>query len=122
VKITKEFLKKNKHCIFVFGDNLAHKGDKGGAALRECGNVFGFVTKKFPSGDPRAFFTSSEYEPIYKMEIARLRLDATMHPESTYLISKVGSNMANRFHIWETIIEPSMKKDLKDLLNVKFLW
>jgi hypothetical protein len=122
VKVTKEFLKRNQHCVFVFGDNLQHKGNKGAAELRDCENTYGFVTKKFPSSDPRAFFTSSEYEPIYAMEIARLRLDASMHPESTYLISRVGGGLANRYNIFETIIEPRMKKDLKDLLNVKFLW
>lgn len=47
-------------------------------------------------------------------------LDA--HPNEIFLISKLGAGLANRYGIFEKIIEPTIKVLLSDLNNVRWLW
>ncbi|MFW6247318.1 MAG: hypothetical protein ACOC22_04070 [bacterium] len=39
-----------------------------------------------------------------------------------YLISKLGAGLANRYHIFDNIIEPNIKEDLSMFNNKRFLW
>lgn len=120
--ITREYLRANPTHIFVFGDNMLHSGYAGAAALRDEPNVFGFITKKRPIQKDSAFYTPEEYKKIYLREIGLLIVDIQMHPDNLFLISKLGSGLANRFGIFEAIIEPHIKNDLASYSNVKFLW
>lgn len=120
--ITKQFLAENPECIFVFGDNLLRKGKKGGAYLRDCPNTYGFITKKYPSWEKSACYYYWEYRDIYAHEIAKLKRHIKSNPEKCYLISKIGGALANAHGIWEKVIEPNIKRDLKSCPNVVLLW
>jgi hypothetical protein len=136
--ITAEYLRSHPNEIFVFGDNNLRKGKGGAAFLRDEKNVYGFITKKYPSNDDDSFYRPDEYENIYWEEIQKLRnhilifngrfmvdknenIIDTKEIYKIFLISKLGAGRANRYHIFEEVIEPNIKKDL-DYENVKFLW
>jgi len=116
------FLRANLDCIFVFGDNLDRQGKGGAAALRDEPNTYGFITKKQPRSSDSAFYHPEEYSPVYKSEVEKLVNIVLENPEKCYLISKLGAGLANRFKIFEEIIEPNLKRDLEKLDNVSFLW
>ena len=120
--VTEEHLRANKNHVFVFGDNDMRIGSGGAAALRHCPNSYGFVTKKRPSNADEDYYTQEEYVKRYIEEIILLRNQIGLNKDKLYLISRVGAGLANRFGIWEQIIEPTIKHLLSDLPNVKFLW
>lgn len=120
--ISRSYLNKNKDVIFVFGDNNIRKGNGGAAKLRDLENTYGFITKKFPSNTLSSFYKPDEYQGLYTSEIDKLKKYIINNKHKTFLISKLGSNLANKFKIFEEIIEPNIKNDLSDLKNVKFLW
>ena len=122
MNITREYLRSHPKEIFVYGDNLKRRGNKGAAELRDEPNTYGFITKKYPSGCDDAFYKPGEYRQIFDMELCRLRMVIMGNPDTTYLISKLGAGLANRFGIFETVIEPKIKTELECLPNVKFLW
>lgn len=120
--ITREYLKNNSDKIFVFGDNTIRKGTGGAAKLRYCENTYGFLTKKFPNNSDDSFYKLDEYLEIYLIEIEKLKKKIKDNPDKTFLISKLGAGLANRYKIFENIIDPRIKRDLKDYPNVEFLW
>jgi hypothetical protein len=120
--ITKEYLKQHPNEIFVFGDNTIREGMGGAAMLRYEKNVYGFITKKFPSGRDSDFYNVDEYKKVYNDELEKLIIEIKTHSNHIYLISKLGAGLANKYNIWEKVIEPNIKKDLKVFKNVKFLW
>lgn len=122
MKITKRYLKENPDHIFVFGDNLLRKGKKGAAELRDEPNTYGFVTKKAPNNKPSSFYTPEEYEDVFAVEMAELATEIKNTPQKMYLISKLGAGLANRYNIWEEVIEFQIKYFLKGYSNVQFLW
>ena len=121
-KITRKYLEKHPDEIFVFGDNVARIGSAGGAYLRDCTNTFGFITKKFPGNKDTDYYTPEEYENIYKLQLIKLKAVIGHNQDSIFLISKLGSGLANRFGIFDKIIEPSLKNELSKFENVRFLW
>jgi len=123
--ITKEYLEANPNHIFVFGDNLLRKGTGGAAKLRDMKNTYGFITKKSPGWEDKDFYKPEEYTSVYVSEINKLIKEIKYHQanfQTLFLISKAGAGLANRFGIWEEIIEPTIKKHLGIYDNVKFLW
>lgn len=48
--------------LFLFGDNLAEKGKKGQAVIRDEPNAFGIPTKVKPTLENSAFF--KDYQPV----------------------------------------------------------
>ncbi len=122
--ITREYLQENPNHIFVFGDNLLRVGFGGAAKLRDMPNTYGFITKKAPSYWDNDYYKSDEYLEVYRDEMKKLIHEITNNPSKIFLISKVGAGIANKFHIWEEIIEPRIKRELtmQNLDNVKFLW
>lgn len=119
--ITKEFLDKNPSYIFVFGDNSIHKGMKGAAVLRYHSQSIGFVTKKRPSYDSSAYYRPDEYTHVFNKELEKLEKDIKSCPHYTFLISKLGSGLANKYGIYEQVIRDGLKV-LEKYLNVKFLF
>ncbi len=119
--IDEQYLKDNQNHVLVFGDNLLRKGKGGAAVLRDFPNTYGFITKKFPRNDSDCFYTPDEYLPVYKEEIEKLKIEIQNHPEKTYLISRLGGGLANRYYIFEQIVNPNIKNDL-NLTNIEFLW
>lgn len=120
--ITAAYLRSNPEHIFVFGDNTERKGKSGAAALRDEPNIYGVITKKYAHHNPDAFYTPMEYTSIFYQELKKLKREIINNPNKIYLISKIGSGVANKHQIFETVIEPVLKKQLQSYLNVKFLW
>ena len=120
--ITKEFLRLNPLRYFVFGDNLLHQGYGGAAALRDCKNAYGFVTKKYPTRQNEAHYKPEEYKFVYEQEIIKLKSFIMTHPGCFFIVSRLGSGLANRYGIFEKVIQPNIKKDLTSFNNVEFLW
>jgi len=56
------YVKNNKDCLFIFGDNDIKKGMKGQAIIRNEKNAYGIPTKKIPSFANNAYYTDDEYE------------------------------------------------------------
>ena len=119
--ITAEYLTKHPDHIFVFGDNILRVGYGGAAALRDFENTYGFITKKYPSHNDDAYFNQKEYADVFKTEIGNLILAIKNNPNKTYLISKLGSGLANKYMIWENIIQPGLEV-LRKYKNVIFLY
>jgi hypothetical protein len=120
--ITRQYLKEHRDEIFVFGDNTSRSGTGGAAILRNEPNVYGFITKKLANHESDSYYRPNEYEPIYERELRRLKKVIADNPNKTYLISKIGAGLANKYNIFEKIIEPRIRKDLEEFKNVRFLW
>jgi len=114
-------LTENPSWVFVFGDNTLRRGLGGAAKLRYHPQAYGFITKKYPTYEDTAFYRPEEYQEIYKKELEKLKKEIINKSDKTFLISLLGAGRANKYKIFETVIEPSIKKDL-DFPNVKFLW
>jgi len=108
--VTEEFLRANPNVIFVFGDNLIRKGKGGAAKLRDEPNTYGFITKKAPNNNDESFYRPPEYADVFYAELLQLAKEIEKNPERTYLISKLGGGLANKYKIYEVIIEPGLKK------------
>jgi hypothetical protein len=123
LKITREFLRAHPNYIFVFGDNLLRRGTGGAAALRDVPNTYGFITKKTPTHDDAAYFTPEEYADVFKEEYGKLAvaIDYNGDTNTKYFISKLGSGLANKFGIFEQVINPRIL-DLDKYPNVTLLW
>ena len=90
--------------------------------MRDEPNTYGFVTKKAPTHNSSDSYKPEEYSSKYEVEIKRLKKEIEKSPTKTFLISKLGAGLANKYGIWEKIIRPNIRKDLSQYQNVKFLW
>jgi len=120
--ITEKYLNDHPDEIFVFGDNVLRVGKGGAAILRDHPQSYGFITKKKPTNEDNAFYMPMEYVEVYCEEIKKLEEVIKNNKDKTFLISKLGAGLANRFGIWEDVIEHFIKNDLDEYDNVKFLW
>lgn len=118
--ITAEFLQKNPNIIFVFGDNLVRAGKGGAAKLRDEPNTYGFITKKYPNNKDASFFRPREYKIVFYREFLSLIKEIKKNPKKTYIIPRLGFGLANRYNIYEKVIQPNLPK-LKRLKNVIIL-
>ena len=119
--ITRVFLDQIPLYFFVFGDNLIRKGKGGAAALRDHPQSYGFITKKYPNNKDSSFYKPDEYLPIFKSELSKLIKLIESNPNKIFLISKLGSGLANKYKIFQTIINPGLQI-LRKYKNVKFLF
>ena len=119
--ITKQYLDDNPDHLFVFGDNLMGKGYGGAAALRDHPQSIGFVTKKLPDNEDSSFYRPNEYAERFTKEMELLEEQIKALPNRTFLISQLGSGLADRYNIWSLVIKPRIEW-LKQYSNVKFLW
>ena len=106
--ITKEYLRDNPDHIFVFGDNLLRYGKGGAAILRDEPNTYGFITKKAPNNKDSSFYKPSEYIMVFKEEMNKLIEKIVDNPEKIFLISPIGSGLANKYGIFESIIQTEL--------------
>jgi len=120
-KITKSYLRQNPDHIFVFGDNLIRKGKGGAAILRDEPNVYGFITKKLPNNNEGSFYKPDEYRQKFEVELKRLIEEIERFPNKIFMISKLGGGLANRYGIYEKVIQSGLEV-LKQYPNVKFLF
>lgn len=116
--ITTQYLRQNPKHVFVFGDNLIRKGKKGAAMLRDEPNAYGFITKKEPSYRENAYYTKEEYATVLREEIGKLISLIERYPQKTYLISALGSGLANRHGIYESLIQPALQEMAEKYPNV----
>jgi hypothetical protein len=122
MKITARHLRSQPDQIFVYGDNTLRRGKKGASTLRDEPNTYGFITQKYPNNRDGSFYKPDEYDTVYQEEITKLKKKIEASPTKTFLIAKLGSQLANRFKTFEEIIQPRIKEDLKNYKNVQFLW
>ena len=120
-QVTEEFLKDHDECVFVFGDNLERKGKGGAAALRHLENTYGFVTKKAPNNEDASFFKVGEYRRVFSLELEKLSKFIESNPSKVFLVSKIGSGLANRNSIFEKVIKPQLETALNRFKNVIML-
>jgi len=121
-EITSDYLREHPDHIFVFGDNRLRQGHGGAAALRDHPNTYGFITKKLPNNEDSSFYTVEEYLPVLLAELWNLNRFIELNPDKTFLISKLGSGLANKYGIWEKLICKRLKSRFSGLPNVRFLW
>jgi hypothetical protein len=124
--ITRQYLIDHPNEIFVFGDNLLRKGKGGAAALRDLPNTYGFITKKAPNSWDKSFYDPNEYRPVFIAELAvlinKIKKDLNAYDyDKLYLISKLGSGLANKYGIWENVIKDGLEI-LRQYPNVRFLY
>jgi len=116
-----EYLEKHPDHVFVFGDNCLRSGYGGGAKVRDYPNTYGFITKKYPARNNEAYYIPEEYRPVFKMELEKLKATIRENKDKTFLISQIGSGLANKYKIWETIIHLGLEA-LTEFDNVIFLY
>jgi len=121
MKITLKYLREHKDHIFVYGDNAIHKGCLGAAQFRYEPNSYGFITKKYPRTDASAFYRPSEYNSVFDKEVKRLIAFIENNKDKTFLLTPIGSGLANKFKIWERVVLPGVEK-LRKYKNVIFTW
>lgn len=119
--VSLHFLRENPDHIFVFGDNTLRRGKKGAAMLRDEPNSYGFVTKKRPSYDPSAYYKPREYRGVFRTEMEKLERDIKLCPHLTFMISKLGAGLANKYGIYEKVIRDGLRT-LEKYDNVVFLF
>ena len=118
-RVTEELLEQHPNWIFVYGDNLRRVGCAGAAKLRHHPRAYGFITKKYPTNTEDAFYRVNEYQHVFEDELSKLLMHMTEHKSCIYVISPIGSGLANKHGIWENIISPGLQQ-LKDVRNVIF--
>jgi len=117
ILVTAEYLNQHPNFRFVFGDNLVRKGTGGAAKLRGHAQSVGFITKKYPNQLDKSFFTVEEYLPVFRRELQLLIDLIRTSPGLIFLICPLGSNLANRFGIWEAIIRRGLLEGLAPYYN-----
>lgn len=120
--ITERFLNENPTAYFIFGDNLERRGHGGAARLRDHPHAIGFITKKFPDNRDTSFYHKEEYEDVFFEELYKLKIMIEKRPDKTFYISQLGAGLANRYQIWEKLIEPHLTRILFRFDNVVFCW
>lgn len=114
-------LRARPNDIFVFGDNTLRVGKGGAAALRDEPNAYGFITKRVPTNADDSFYRCEDYQEVFEEELKKLTDQILSNPDKTFMISKLGAGLANRYQIFEGIIEPGLKT-LLQYPNVEFLF
>lgn len=120
--ITTEFLDRNPNAYFIYGDNLIREGYGGAAILRDHPHSIGFITKKFPSNEDTSFYKPEEYSPVFFEELKKLEKIVKSRPNKTFYISQLGGGLANRYRIWEKLIQHNLTLTLEKYENVIFCW
>lgn len=105
--ITKEDLDQNPNWIFVFGDNEERRGYGGAAALRDHPQSYGFITKRRPNNEDDSFYNPGHYIGTpFMTEQLRLTTFIEANPGKTFIVSRLGAGLANKFGIYEQVIKP----------------
>ena len=119
--VDENFLRENHGVLFIFGDNSRRFGKGGAAKLRNEPNAIGFITKKYPSNDESSFYNLKDYPTVFEDEKLRLLKIIEENKRSWILISKLGGGLANKYGIFENIIEPWLES-LEKYKNVILLY
>lgn len=120
--VTKELLDANPNLVFVFGDNTFRVGQGGAAVLRYHPQAIGFITKIRPDYNDDSFYTPQSYESVYQEEIKTLKDTIRNNPNRIFIISPIGSGLANKYKIFESVIAPTFKNHFSEFTNLIYLW
>jgi len=120
--VTESFLDANSNAYFVFGDNLERRGTGGAAKLRFHKRAIGFITKKFPDNCDGSFYKPEEYSSVFFEELDKLEKIIKNSPNITFYISQLGAGLANKYRIWEKLIQHNLIRRLEKFNNVIFCW
>ena len=74
-RYTREMVKNNPKRVFVFGDNLIGRGNKGQAVIRGLVNTLGLPTKRLPCMDSRKCFFSDKLDEILAVRRVLLTIE-----------------------------------------------
>jgi hypothetical protein len=121
-EVTQHFLDSNSNAYFIFGDNVERRGYWGTSKLRDHPHALGFIIKKFPDNRDTSFYHVEEYLEVFFEELQKLVRIVKSRADKTFYISKLGDGLANRYQIYEFLIEPNLIQHLKDFDNVVFCW
>jgi hypothetical protein len=82
--------------IFVFGDNVHHKGYKGQAIIRNLPNAYGFPTKWLPLTIPDAYFSDDDPEAANLVEKHLIEVETLLSKGNKvwWPIAGVGTGLA----------------------------
>lgn len=80
------------------------KGTGGAAKLRHHTNAYGVITKKYPNNKDSSFYHPLEYYNIFESEYEKLCNNIINCQDKLFLISKLGSGLANKYNIYEYVI------------------
>ena len=122
ILVTREFLDCNPNCYFVFGDNLERRGHGGAAKLRDHPHAIGFITKKFPDNRDESFYKPEEYSSVFFEELDKLEKIIKNSSNNIFYISQLGAGLANKYRIWEKLIQHNLIRRLEKFNNVIFCW
>lgn len=123
ILITSEFLDSNPNAYFVFGDNLERTSRGKAALLRDHPHAIGFITKKFPDDNNSSFYRPEEYSSVFFEELSKLTRIIQKRSDKTFYISPLGKGpKANRYRIWELLVQHNLVKALERFDNVVFCW
>jgi heme oxygenase len=120
--ITESFLNSHSNAYFVFGDNLERRGTGGAAKLRYHARAIGFITKKFPDNRDESFYKPEEYSSVFFEELDKLEKVIKNSPNNIFYISQLGAGLANKYRIWEKLIQHNVVRRLENFNNVIFCW
>jgi len=96
--ITREFIQRNHHILFVFGDNDIRKGFGGMAKdFRGEPNSLGVRTKKFPGLDKSHFYTDDEYSINTRKILADINdiINKSINYQYIYFPKQIGLGKAH---------------------------
>jgi hypothetical protein len=122
IRITWQFLDNHPNSYFIFGDNLQRRGKGGAATIRDHPHAIGFITKKFPDNNDGSFYMPEEYSSVFFEELKKLEKVIKSNPHKTFYISKLGAGLANKFRIWELLVQHNLTLTLEKYNNVVFCW
>lgn len=95
-KISVSVCSKNPDKIFVYGDNVIHKGKAGQAIIRDCPNAFGVPTKRLPTMDHNAFFRDTIDDKLaVARALTKLRLLAYNGKTIVFPSNGLGTGLAD---------------------------
>jgi hypothetical protein len=112
--ITREFIRRNRHILFVFGDNDTRTGFGGMAKdFRGEVNAIGIRTKKYPGMDKSHFYTDDELSANQSKITNDIKnvLNSSINYSYIYLPSLIGlgkANMATRCPKTHTFLRQEM--------------
>lgn len=87
----------NPKYLYVFGDNLLRKGERGQAVIRRCYNSAGIITKKYPSNSEGSFFLDAdidEFKEILETDISDIFTRMTKYNALVFPKDGLGTGLA----------------------------
>lgn len=105
---------KSDH-LYIYGDNIIHKGAKGQAIIRYLSNAMGIPTKKFPNNRPSSYLSDDEYEN--NCELISESIDRIVKLADSYVYLVLPANGLGTGLAKLNIVAPQTYKYLNDKIR-----